>query len=154
MRNPHKQQSLRQRHTLHNLFHYLSLFGGAGLTHNLEFGSCSLHIKRLIEKQIAKIKSSAGVSSGQHASVSNTHRITFTHTHTSTLTASIMAMQIMRQALCAEGTLVFIPACGQSIKEKVVGHPSCFAALLKQHTGNQTHIHTHMPSSVTIALFL
>lgn len=69
-------------HTLHNLFHYLSLFGGAGLTHNLEFGSCSLHIKRLTEKQIAKIKSSAGVSPGQHASVSNIHRITFTHTHT------------------------------------------------------------------------
>lgn len=68
-------------HTLHNLFHYLSLFGGAGLTHNLEFGSCSVHIKRLIETQIAKIKSSAGVSPGQHASVSNTHRITFTHTH-------------------------------------------------------------------------
>lgn len=77
-----------------------------------------------------------------------------THTHTSTLTTSIMAMQIMRQALCSESTLVFIPACGQSIKEKVVGHPSCFAVLLKQHTGNQTHVHTHMPSSVTLALFL
>lgn len=67
---------------IHNLFHYLSLFGCAVLTHNLDLDSFSLHIKRLIERQIEKIKSSAGFSLGQRASISHTHKITYTHTHT------------------------------------------------------------------------
>lgn len=41
---------------INDLFHYLSLFSWAVLTHNLELGSFSVHIKRLIEKQIRRKK--------------------------------------------------------------------------------------------------
>lgn len=37
---------------IQNVFHYLSLFGCAVLTHNMEFSSFSLHIKRSMEKQL------------------------------------------------------------------------------------------------------
>lgn len=72
-----------QKDTVHDLFHYLSLFGCAVLTCNLELGPVSHRIKRLIGRQIAKIKSSTGVSLGQRASISHTHTITFTHINSS-----------------------------------------------------------------------
>lgn len=126
------------------------------LTRNLELGSVSLQIKRLIEKTSSENKKLCwGFSWPTCKYIS--HSQNYIHTRTSTLLTSITAMQIDEAS--SEGTLVFIPACGQSIKkESCIRHPSCFAVLLKQHTNNQTHTHSHAfqhcYSSVAIAFFL
>lgn len=102
-----------------NPFHCLSLFCCAVLMHNLVFGSFNLHIKRLIEKQL-------GFFPGQHESI-------YIHRHTFILLTSIMTMQLDKTSSVSEDTLVFIPVCGQSVK-LAIGHPPCFAVLLKEHT--------------------
>lgn len=92
---------------IHNLFHNLSLFGCAMLTHNLVLGSFRLCIKRLIEKQKRKNKkSSAGISPGQHAGVI-TQKKTFTHLLK--MMTSITAMQ--KHKLCAALLCSALQAC-------------------------------------------
>lgn len=67
---------------INDLFHYLSLFSWAVLTHNLELGSFSVHIKRLIEKQIRRKKKPCWDFSGTTFQYMHTQKITFTHIYT------------------------------------------------------------------------
>lgn len=135
--------------------HYVSLFGCAALTHNLERGSFSLHIKRWIEKQIAKIKSSAGFSLGQHASVCHPHKIT--STRTLTLITSITAMQIDEASFVLWGHFSFHSCLWTEYKKE-----TCRASILlcsaakTTHKQSNTHWHTVecCYSSIALALFL